>query len=136
MWLSSSHLYLLHRFYSVRVEMSKSTEFPIRMFETGPVGYTKGWEKVAPPPNKRSVERTPEQPPNPNGPKKTSPIIKGPLFGNSNSPAPRNSPAASKTPNNRTPSRKRHSNNAPYAPRKRMTKKGRFAPPRHTRRRR
>ena len=105
--------------------MSKSTEFPIRMFETGPVGYTKGWEKVAPPPNKRSVERTPEQPPNPNGPKKTSPIIKGPLF---DSPTP-------KTPNNRTPTRKRpRINKITYAPYK--SKRGHFSRPRHTRRRR
>jgi len=133
-------LYLLHRFYSVRVEMSNPTSvFPNRMFEGGPKGDIPGWEKVAPPPNKRSVERTPEQPPNPNGPKKTSPIVKGALFGNSNSPTPRNSPTP-KTPNNRTPTRKRPRNNkTTYAPHKGKTTKRRFAPPktpRSTRRRR
>lgn len=128
-------LYLLHRFYSVRVEMSKSSVFPNRMFQTGPMGNTNGWEKKPPMPNKRSVEGTPEQPPNPNGPRNTSPIA-GPLFGNS---PPRNS-LSPRTPTPRTPTpRTPRSNPTPLAPRKKLTKR-RFAPPhktpRSTRRRR
>ena len=132
-------LYLLHRFYSVIVEMSTTTVFTNRMFQTGPKGGIPGWEKEPPMPNKGSAERSPEKGPNPNGPRNTSPIVKGALFGNSNSPAPRNSPTP-KTPNNRTPARKRPRNNkTTYAPLKRITKKRRFAPPktpRSTRRRR
>ena len=128
-------LYLLHRFYSVRVEMSKPTSvFHNRMFEGGPVGYTEGWEKVAPLPNKRSVERSPEKGPNPNGRRitkgiNTKGIVRGDLFASSMSP---NGSAP------RTPSPRTHNHKTPNTPRKQPTKR-RFAPPktpRSTRRRR
>lgn len=117
-------LYLLHRFYSVRVEMSTSSVFPNRMFQTGPIpmGNMKGWEKAEPIKNKGSAERSPVKGENPNGPRNTSPIA-GPLFGNS---TPRNS-STPRTPRTQTP---RH-NRTPLAPRKKPTK-GRFAPPRKT----
>ena len=98
-------LYLLHRFYSVRVEMSRPTSvFPNRMFQTGPMGNTDGWEKAEPIKNKGSAERSPVKGENPNGPRNTSPIA-GPLFGNS---MPRNSlsPRNSSTPRNSLSPRK------------------------------
>ena len=120
--------------------MSNPTSvFSYRMFQGAPKGDIPGWEKVPPIPNKKSVERTPEQPPNPNGPRITSPIVRGPLFGISNSPTPRT--PTPRTPTPRTPRRNqtpRHK--TPLRPRKRNPTKRCFAPPsktpRSTRRRR
>jgi len=123
--------------------MSNPTSvFSYRMFQGAPKGDIPGWEKVPPIPNKKSVERTPEQPPNPNGPRITSPIVRGPLFGISNSPTPRTPTPRTPTPRTPTPRtptpRTPRRNRTLHTPRKQPPTKRRFAPktPRSTRRRR
>ena len=110
--------------------------FPKEMFQGPPNGYIKGWEKGEPIKNKGSAERSPVKGKNPNGPRNTSRIVTGPLFGNS---PPRNS-LSPRTPTPRTPRRNqtpRH--RTPLTPRKQKPTKRRFAnrkTPRSTRRRR
>ena len=112
--------------------MSKALIYPNRMFQGAEPGYkgpgVEGWQPLELNKNrtlKTNGEKSPQKLQNPNGPRYTSPIRRGPLF---DSPTPRRH-------NNRTPTRKSHRNKAPNAPYI-LRKRGRFAPPRHTRRRR
>lgn len=141
--LSFPALYLLHRFYNVLVEMSKTLIYPTRMFQGAEPGYkgpgVEGWQPLELNKNrtlKTNGEKSPQKLQNPNGPRYTSPIRRGPLF---DSPTKENTPRNSPTPrrhNNRTPTRKNHRNKTPNAPYI-LRRRGRFAPrPRYTRRRR
>ena len=122
--------------------MSNPSVYTSRMFQGAEPGYkgpgVEGWQRLVLNKNgtlKSNGEKSPEKLPNPNGPRNTSPIVRGALFG---SPTKVNTLRNSPTPrrhNNRTPTRKSKRNNTPKAPYI-LKKRGRFAPPRHTHRRR